>query len=190
MLATRTLVIVPMRSPWLLLIYTVPAEPTRKRAHVWREVKKLGAIYLRDGVCALPERPDTLAAVKTLAAAINDFEGQATVVTGATLGAARTDSLEAQFRSARAEEYADVASEAEQLLAHITQERGHRAFTFSEVEELEQDLIKLKRWLEQIQARDYFSAGSDQRALDLLRACDEALAECVDAAAQREGSAR
>ena len=50
-----------MRQDWLLLIYTVPAEPTRKRAFIWRELKKVGAPYLRDGVCILPERPDTLA---------------------------------------------------------------------------------------------------------------------------------
>ena len=40
---------------WLVLIYTLPPEPTRKRAFVWRELKKIGAVYLRDGVCLLPE---------------------------------------------------------------------------------------------------------------------------------------
>ena len=34
---------------WLLLIYTVPSQPSRKRAAVWRDVKKAGAVYLRDG---------------------------------------------------------------------------------------------------------------------------------------------
>ena len=48
-----------MDIPWLLLIYTVPAEPSRKRAAIWRELKKVGAPYLRDGVCILPERPET-----------------------------------------------------------------------------------------------------------------------------------
>jgi hypothetical protein len=47
-----------------LLIYSVPAEPSRKRAYVWREVKKLGAIYLRDGVCIQPEQPGTVAAAE------------------------------------------------------------------------------------------------------------------------------
>jgi hypothetical protein len=31
---------------------------------VWREVKKLGALYLRDGVCILPERAETIAAAR------------------------------------------------------------------------------------------------------------------------------
>src|SRR5438309_7457883 len=43
---------------WLLLIYTLPSQPSRKRAYVWRELKKVGAVYLRDGVAILPRRPD------------------------------------------------------------------------------------------------------------------------------------
>ena len=49
---------------WLLLVYTVPAEPSRLRAAVWRDLKKAGAVYLRDGVCVLPERDETLHALR------------------------------------------------------------------------------------------------------------------------------
>src|SRR5438874_9735679 len=74
-----------MDSTWLLLIYTVPAEPTRKRASVWREVKKLGALYLRDGVCILPERSETIVAAGELAARIGELDGQAMIVRAARL---------------------------------------------------------------------------------------------------------
>jgi Protein ChrB, N-terminal len=63
---------------WLLFIYTVPSEPSRKRAYIWREVKKVGAIYLRDGVCALPEREETMAAFRKIAAKVTEFDGEAT----------------------------------------------------------------------------------------------------------------
>ncbi|MCW2942968.1 MAG: ChrB protein, partial [Actinomycetia bacterium] len=39
---------------WLVLVYKVPAEPTRLRAGVWRKIKGLGAIYLQNSVAALP----------------------------------------------------------------------------------------------------------------------------------------
>ncbi|MGH2561215.1 MAG: Chromate resistance protein ChrB, partial [Thermomicrobiales bacterium] len=42
---------------WALLIYVLPSHPSRLRAAVWRDVKRAGAVYLRDGACALPERP-------------------------------------------------------------------------------------------------------------------------------------
>jgi uncharacterized protein YdbL (DUF1318 family) len=178
-----------MDAPWLLLIYTVPAEPTRKRAYVWREVKKIGAVYLRDGVCILPERADTIAAANAIAAKIQEFEGEATVVRGATLDSARADAVAAQFNSARSAEYAEISREAERLLQHVARETEHRDFSFAELEELEEDLTKLKRWLNQVQSRDYFPDGSSTAAELLLARCDEALAEFLEAAAAGDTSA-
>src|SRR5919198_2962570 len=100
---------------WLLLIYTVPAEPSRKRAFVWREVKKVGAVYLRDGVCILPDRADTAAAMRAIADKVEQFGGQAVVVQAARLDPARVESVIAQSRAARAEEYREIAREAERL---------------------------------------------------------------------------
>ena len=177
-----------MNSPWLLLIYTVPAEPTRKRAYVWREIKKVGGVYVRDGVCALPERAETVAAAQTIAAKIQEFEGQATVVRGASLEPSRAEAIVAQFNTARSDEYAEIAREAERLLQHVARETEHRDFSFAELEELEEDLAKVKRWMSQIQSRDYFPNGSGNQAEKLLTRCDEALAEFLEAAAARDSS--
>src|SRR4030081_3437466 len=107
-----------MDTPWLLLIYTVPAEPSRKRAAIWRDIKKVGAVYLRDGVCVLPERPETTTAMRAIATRVDEFEGQVTLVEAARLDPVRAEWVVNQSRTARAAEYADVAREAEQLLAH------------------------------------------------------------------------
>jgi hypothetical protein len=174
---------------WLLLIYTVPAEPTRKRAYVWREVKKIGALYLRDGVCVLPERPQTISAAGAIAARVQEFEGQATLVTGARFDDARSQAIVAQFQSARADEYAEISREAEKLVEHISRETQHRDFTFTELEELEEDLTKLKRWLDQVRARDYFPDDSTRGGAEqLLAQCDAAVAEFLEEAAAREVS--
>jgi hypothetical protein len=179
-----------MDPPWLLLIYTVPAKPTRKRAYIWREVKKIGAVYLRDGVCALPEHPETIGAVEAIAARVREFEGDATVVTGAQFDAARSATVIKAFTSARSDEYAEVTREAERLLEHITRETNHRDFTFPELEELEEDLTKLRRWLSQVQARDYFPDSSVTAAAEqLLAQCEVALAEFLEQAAARDVSA-
>jgi hypothetical protein len=175
--------------PWLLLIYTVPARPTRKRAFIWREVKKIGAVYLRDGVCALPESPETLQSVEAIASRVREFEGEATVVTGATFDVARGEAVVAAFRTARSDEYAEVTREAERLLEHISRETDHRDFTFAELEELEEDLAKLRRWSIQIQARDYFpDATITESVAELLAQCNAALAEFLEQAAVRDVS--
>jgi hypothetical protein len=168
---------------WLLLIYTVPAEPSRKRAAVWREVKRLGAVYLRDGVCILPERSDTLALLRALAEQIEAFGGQASLVQSASLDPARAETVVAEFQAARADEYGEIAREAERLLDHIARETEHRDFAYPELEELEQDLGKLKRWTDQVRARDYFDAGPDANLQELLTRCDAELNTFLEAAA-------
>jgi hypothetical protein len=164
------------------LIYTVPAQPSRKRATVWREIKKLGAVYLRDGVCVLPEQPGSLRSLRDLASRIEEMDGQAYLVEGAQLAARRVEALEAEFRVARAQEYAEIGREAEQLLAHIARETEHREFTYAELEQLEQDLGKLRRWTDQVRARDYFAEPSYSDIQALLERCDRALEIFLDQA--------
>jgi hypothetical protein len=43
------------RHGWFVLVYKLPVEPTRLRASVWRKLKASGALYLHNGVVALPE---------------------------------------------------------------------------------------------------------------------------------------
>ena len=42
---------------WFVLVYKLPSEPSRYRASVWRKLKAAGAVYLQNGVAALPEDP-------------------------------------------------------------------------------------------------------------------------------------
>ena len=179
-----------MTTTWLLLIYTVPAQPSRKRATVWREIKKLGAVYLRDGVCVLPERPHALSSLQNLAARIQEMDGQAFVVEGAQIDANRDETLTQQFQAARADEYAEIAREAEQLLAHVARETEHREFTYRELEELEQDLSKLKRWSDQVNARDYFAEASYAGVRTLLERCERALETFLEQASDEAHAAR
>jgi hypothetical protein len=160
---------------WLLLIYTIPTEPSRKRAFIWRKLKEVGALYLRDGVAILPEREDTLAAFRSLAAHIKEFAGQATLVSGARLDSERAEAIMAESRAAREAEYADVGREAEQVLQHIRQEITHRVFSVAELAELTVDLGKLQRWMGQIRARDYFGSPAAAAIDKLLIRCEAVL---------------
>ena len=174
---------------WLLLIYSVPSEPSRKRASVWREVKKVGAVYLHDGVCVLPERPETLGALHAIAAKVVELGGQATVVEGARLERAQAEVIIAQCRGARTAEYAEIARDAGGFLDHVRRETEHREFTYAELEGLEEDLGKLKRWCEQVQRRDYFGSEEAERLLAVFRQCDEELAVFLEQASSEDTEA-
>ncbi len=169
-----------MSELWLLLIYTVPAEPSRKRAYIWRALKRLGAIYLRDGVAVLPQRLDTLTQLRAVAAKVEEFEGQATLVEDVQLPRHRAEAIIAQSQAARATEYDEIAHEAERFLVHVQRETEHRDFRSSELEELEIDLGKVKTWCEQVQSRDYFGSEAVDHVQTLLSRCDEALAVFLD----------
>jgi hypothetical protein len=175
-----------MAVTWLLLIYVVPSDPSRKRAHIWRELKKVGAVYLRDGVCALPERAETTAAFRRIAAKVEEFGGEATLVEAAHLDPKRADVLTSSSRTARADEYRELVGEADGFLAHVRRETEHREFTFAEIEELEEDLGKLTRWTAQVRARDYFGGADAERVAALLTQCEEELATFMETAARED----
>src|SRR5438105_11840333 len=42
------------RHHYYLLIYQVPSQPSAARVGVWRELKRLGALYLQQSVCIVP----------------------------------------------------------------------------------------------------------------------------------------
>src|SRR4051794_27234862 len=93
---------------WLLLVYTVPPTPTRLRAYIWRQLKQLGAIYLRDGVCVLPDEPVTRTRLVAIADRVRDVGGEATLAEHAELDPQTAQRVRAQSREARQLEYAAV----------------------------------------------------------------------------------
>ena len=53
---------------------------------------------------------------------------------------------------------------------------------YAEVEALDADLGKLRRWTEQVGTRDYFRTTEVERVEQVLRQCDDALAAFTEAA--------
>ncbi len=178
-----------MTDTWLLLIYTVPSEPSRKRATVWREIKKAGAVYLRDGVCVLPDRPAQLRLLQAIEAKVIELGGQATLVRSGRLDGERGGAILTAASVARAAEYGEIAKEAGRFQEHIRREREHRELTFAELQELEADLVKLQRWLGQVQERDFIGLDEAEHASTALAKCEADLSAFADEAfdhAERE----
>ena len=64
---------VPTR--WLLLVYRVPSQSSRARVAVWRELKRLGGLYVQQAVCVLPDLPGLRTAMKEVRQRIEDLQG-------------------------------------------------------------------------------------------------------------------
>lgn len=64
---------------WVLLSFRLPREPSTPRIAVWRQLKRLGAVPIGDGVSALPLGDRTREAFDWLANEIEEAGGEAIV---------------------------------------------------------------------------------------------------------------
>ncbi|MFN7149295.1 MAG: Chromate resistance protein ChrB [Microthrixaceae bacterium] len=160
------------KQTWLVLVYKVPSEPTRLRATVWRRLKALGAVYLQNSVASLPHSSDAERALRSLRNEIIEMGGTAQLLRSETL-AGETDIVEL-FNSARDEEYTEIVDRCGDFLAEVDRETKAEKFTYAELEEIDEDLIKLKGWLTKVRARDTLDASGYLPAVDALARCDAA----------------
>ncbi len=160
---------------WLILAYKVPSEPTRIRTSVWRQVKALGCLYLQQAVWLLPKTTQTEAELQKLSARIEETGGEASLLSTTSPNPAWEGRTIAGFNRARDEEYAEVIENEERFEDEIRRETRKEKFTFAEMEDMEADWEKLKKWYERVVVRDFFGAPGRQEAEARLAEGEEML---------------
>src|SRR5919204_5106744 len=144
---------------WRVLIYRVPTEPASKRVGVWRDLRRLGGIYLQQCVCIFPALPAVIQEVNKVAAKIPTLGGETFVLDVPKLQPEDEERIIAAFREQRTNEYAEIIEECEtKFVKEIEFERFRENYTFEEAEEIEQDLEKIRRWFDRVRERDWFKA--------------------------------
>lgn len=149
----------------------LPAEPSRHRVAVWRELRKIGALSLGQGVWAVPDAgvfADGLARAVELTELA---EGQA--VTLEASGRSREDAarFQALFTAARSADWTEFLADCGKFEAELAKEIRNAKFTSAELEEEEQSLDRLRRWHRDLTARDVFGAPEAAEAAQRLRQC-------------------
>ena len=169
----------------ILLAYTLPGEPSRMRVAVWRRLRKLGAVYLNEGVWCLPNREHLVRAVRRIVAEVEHHGGAASAFLANGLQEDQKGRLQARFNQARDEEYLEARKQGERFLAHVESATQVGTFAFTQVEELEQDLEKRERWLAQIYERDVFGSPLRESVERLLQECKQAFIRFTEEAYER-----
>lgn len=169
---------------WLILIYKIPSEPTKLRAAVWRKVKNIGAFYLQNSVCVLPSHKESERHFRQLRKEIEEMGGEGYLFKSTLVGA--EEKLVQQMNAARNEEYTEIIDKCDDFFKEMEYEINDQHFTYAELEENEEDLEKLKKWYEKVQARDYFKASLSQKAAELIQQCQDRLEEFSDRVFQQE----
>jgi hypothetical protein len=179
-------------SGWLLLLAQLPRSPSSARVALWRRLRAAGATMMINSAWVLPQAPPHAELLGQLRDGVVRQGGTAFVLDVPVSSAEATEAIVARFRADRAREYDEFAERCSALLDEIGKERGAGKYTFAEMEESEQDLEKLARWLAKIQARDFFPDERAQQSAAMLAQCRgavEAFARSVYAAEGVTGSA-
>lgn len=153
---------------WLILIYRIPREPSRHRVAVWRKLKDLGALYLQDGVAALPKDATTREQLEWLQLRVKEAGGEATLWEGRPNTRAEGQEIAETFRSSREEAYRAILDAAKRVRRKA--ELGGGATLPAELSKLEREFRAERR-------RDYFRAPSRDAASEALRAARQAVRE-------------
>jgi flagellar biosynthesis regulator FlaF len=160
---------------WLLLLVRLPAEPSRHRVAVWRELRQAGALSVGQGTWAIPQVEVFTQALERAVALIERGDGEAIVLEAAGRTGADAARLEALFTAARQAEWAEFLADCAKYQAELDKETRTQKFTLAELEEEEQSLERLRRWHRDLRARDLFGAPSAPAAEQRLKHCAERL---------------
>ncbi|MHB8645402.1 MAG: Chromate resistance protein ChrB [Thermomicrobiales bacterium] len=173
---------------WIVFVYRVPTEPASKRVGVWRELKRIGALYLQQCVCIFPNRADVVEELNRVTTKIIAMDGEYTLFDVPSLRPADEEKIVQAVRDLRNKEYGEIIEECEtKFVKEIEFEHFRQNYTFEEAEEIGQDLEKIRRWYARIIERDWFAAGRRNEVAIWIEKCEELLNEFEQEVYRRSG---
>jgi len=160
---------------WLLLLAQLPSSPSSARVALWRRLRAIGATGMVSSAWVLPQTAAHAEFLDQVLATVRKQGGDGFVLAVAPTAPDVTEVITGRFRADRGREYGEFTERCTAFLDEIAKETSAGKFIFAEMEEAEQDVEKLTRWLAKIQARDFFPDERLPQAEDMLRRCRDAL---------------
>lgn len=153
---------------WLVFGYNLPTEPTRARVSVWRRLKKLGAVNMKQSLWFLPHSDENRSELQSASDYIRANGGEGLLLEGMAVDGDGENMIIGLLNATRQAEYAELIAECEKYLAEIEKEIAKRKFIYAELEEEEAELEKLMSWHRAIVARDIFSCPAKADTDDMI----------------------
>lgn len=162
-------------SGWLLLLAQLPRSPSSARVALWRKLRASGAAGIMNGAWVLPDTEEHARLFAQLRETVVAKGGKGVVLTVASPDPGALEMIMECFRADRDREYDELEERCGAFLAEIEKESRAGKFIFAELEENEQELEKLARWLARIGARDFFGGKRRTRADEMIARCRDNL---------------
>jgi hypothetical protein len=160
---------------WLVFLAQLPGSPSSARVALWRRLRAIGAAGILNGAWVLPDTAQHARFFEELRETVRNQGGRGFVLPVSEPSRDTDATIVERFRADRGREYDELAERCGAFLAEIGKETEAGKFTFAELEEGEQDLEKLVRWLAKIQARDFFPDERWTQSHEMVERCHQAL---------------
>jgi hypothetical protein len=138
---------------WLLLVISLPTSSATGRMRIWRALKALGCVALRDGAYLLPLGPGRAEALRELGDECEREGGSAWLMTVTPRSAADDTSYRQLFD--RSEQYAEVRT------SWKNESRGLRSLTMTELARLKR---RLQKEFDALRSIDFFPSEASAEA--------------------------
>src|SRR5215469_7151896 len=151
-------------SPWLLLVFSLPAKNASQRVEIWRKLQRYGMLPLRSSGYVLPNSEINQERMEWLAAAIRSYKGQASVVLVQGFDDLSPEQLKGLFIEARSSDYQRLLHDLKKFLSLAPSRRpaGH--------------LKRIRRRFQELQEIDFFESPLKTRVETMLAHADESKA--------------
>ncbi|KGK91815.1 hypothetical protein DP73_01265 [Desulfosporosinus sp. HMP52] len=169
-----------LTNKWLVLFYKIPSNSSTSRVYIWRQIKKLGALYMQDGGVILPYSKENMVSFKNLNDKIKELNGDPTILISSFFDSEKENVIIEEFKHTRNLEYKEILEQCGKFFAEIKKETEKHNFTSEELEEIEEELDKLKNWYEKVKKRDFFQASMSDKVNETLEECHKRLEEFSD----------
>lgn len=157
------------------MLVRMPAQPSRHRVAVWRELRRIGALSLGQGSWAVPEVVGFADGISRVIELAGRGDGEVVTLSAIGRGEHDTNRMQELFTADRAEEWVEFLADCAKFDAEIEKELRIRKLTVAELEEEEQGLERLRRWHREIKLRDVFGAAGAEQAEQQLKHCAQRL---------------
>ena len=163
---------------FLVLAYRMPAKPTAGRVAVWRNLKKVGAVYLQDSVCVIPDTAPLRRELVPVLERIDAGGGRYHLLPLRKPPPEEEQKLVSLFVEQAAQHYQEIVENCEvNFVKEIEFERFRENFTYEEAEEIRMEFEKITTWFERVEERDFFGAPNRAKAKSWLNRCEKLLEE-------------
>jgi hypothetical protein len=160
---------------WLLFLAQLPATPSSLRVNVWRRLREAGSTSLQNGVWILPHNTENTSFMERLLAYIKGRGASAQIFLVQGLDQTIQGDIVARFKVDRDQEYDKFIEQCQAFISEIEKEIKAQKYILAELEQNEQNLIRLRKWISKIQKRDFFKTPKSEQAVAAFQSCRQSL---------------